>query len=88
MAAGMSVQDVGYLVLCVMMGVLGGVGVGVTHASFEHLWYHVLDWLYRRGLIRRLAPSIPVTQTTYRKESFWATAIGPIPVSIAGFYLR
>lgn len=77
-----------YLLLCAVMGALGGVGVGVMHATFEHLWYHTLDWLHRRGHIQRLAPSIAVTQKQYRKESFWATAIGPMPVSAAGFYLR
>lgn len=83
-------MDVGYMALCAFMGVLGGMGVGVMHASFEHFWYYFLDFLYRRGYIRRLAPSIPITQwqSHYSKESFLATSIGPIPVSAASFYLR
>lgn len=70
------------------MGVQGGMGVAVMHATFEHIWYHFLDWLHRKEYIQRLAPSIKVTQNQYFKESFWAVAVGSMPVSAAGFYLR
>lgn len=76
------VVDVRYnLLLYMVMGILGGCGVAGMHALFEHLWYHFLEHLHQRGHIQRLAPSLPVTITFYRKESFWAVAIGPMPIT-------
>lgn len=81
--------DVRYnLLLYTVMGVLGGCGVAGMHALFEHLWYQFLEYLHQRGQIQRLAPSLPVTITFYRKESFWAVAIGPMPITAFIFAYR
>lgn len=84
------INTVGYVSLCTIMGILGGFGVAIAHAIMEHAWFYFLDYLDKKGSIKRLAPSIPVTMTNYRKESFWAVAIGPMPVlavAFAGRYL-
>lgn len=70
----------GKVLLCAVMGVLGGLLLASLHAVFEYSWFHFLDYLDRKGVIQRLAPSIPVTMIKYKQESFWAVAVGPMPL--------
>ncbi|CAM6023940.1 unnamed protein product [Sphagnum balticum] len=70
----------GKVLLCAVMGVLGGLLLASLHAVFEYSWFHFLDYLDRKGVIQRLAPSIPVTMINYKQESFWAVAVGPMPL--------
>lgn len=81
-------MDVKSMLQCAGMGILGGLGAATMHSGFEHMWYHTLSYLDRKGLIQRLAPSINVTMTQYRKESFWAVAIWPVPISACAFAYR
>lgn len=60
---------------CVALGILGGFTVGVGHAVLEWLWFKLLVALDKRGLVKRLAPSIAVTVTELQRESFWAVTL-------------
>lgn len=84
----LDMSTVGYISSCIFAGVLGGLGTASVHATFEHAWFYFLNYLDKRGSIKRLAPSIPVTMTNYRKESFWAVAIGPMPMFAVAFIGR
>jgi hypothetical protein len=75
----------GKVLLCAVMGVLGGLLLASLHAVFEYSWFHFLDYLDRKGVIQRLAPSIPVTMINYKQESFWAVAVGPMPLFALAF---
>eukprot|EP00850_Spirogloea_muscicola_P008674 SM000047S16813 [mRNA] locus=s47:45356:46961:+ [translate_table: standard] len=66
--------------LCAALGVVGGLAVAVGHGTLEELWFHVLRCLNARGLVRRLAPSIPATMTAYQRDSFLAVGLAHIPL--------
>eukprot|EP01116_Phalansterium_solitarium_P006771 TRINITY_DN19142_c0_g1_i1.p1 TRINITY_DN19142_c0_g1~~TRINITY_DN19142_c0_g1_i1.p1 ORF type:complete len:382 (+),score=80.89 TRINITY_DN19142_c0_g1_i1:188-1333(+) len=59
----------------VVLGVLGGLNVGFGNMMFENAAYHFYEFLGRRKFIRRLAPSIPVTQHAYYLQSFLCVSI-------------
>ncbi|KAJ7555335.1 hypothetical protein O6H91_05G032900 [Diphasiastrum complanatum] len=79
---------IGYALIYPISGLVGGLLISGMHACFEHIWYYFLEYLAYRKLIRRLAPSIPITVTSYKKESFWAVTLAPVVVSAFVFAFR
>jgi len=91
LALNLSHDDVGlplYILLCCCAGILGGLMVGTVLGFLEIFWYHTLLFFHRKNLIRRLAPAVDVTVNKYRKESFMAVSIAPIPLAILVFAAR
>ena len=87
----LSQNDLGlplYILLCVSVGIAGGLMVGIVLGFLECFWYHTLLFFHRKNLIKRLAPTVDVTVDKYTKESLIAVSIAPIPIAALVFAAR
>ncbi|MCO5560686.1 hypothetical protein L7F22_014303 [Adiantum nelumboides] len=69
------------LLLCCGAGVVGGFMFGVLHVTMESAWFLLLQGLEARGLISRLAPSIPITRVKATIEDFVSVSVAPMPLA-------
>ena len=69
------------VVLCGGFGVLGGFMFAVLHMVTELAWFHMLEWLQKRGHSQRLGPTTNGLLLAPAARDFFTTffAFMPIP---------